>query len=112
VGGRVRFTAAYWSTLSRDTFRHSISAAMSRSVAVSSLSRTVSAACASRRALLSSSRGMVPPITCGQKKFSCERADAWKVRAETPVAPSIRSLPRSSPAARLVKVSAITRPGE
>ncbi len=47
-------------------------------------------------------------MVCGQKYDSCERADAWKVRAETPPAPSALRRPRSSAAARDVKVSAMT----
>ena len=55
------------SSVSRDTLRHSISAARSRRAAVSIFSRSASAASASTRPLLSRMRGIVPPITCGQK---------------------------------------------
>jgi superfamily I DNA/RNA helicase len=69
IGGSTRLPilAAYCSIVSWETFRHSISAAMSRSAAVSSLSLSVSAAWPSILPLLSRMRGMVPPMTCGQK---------------------------------------------
>ena len=85
---------------------------MSRSVAVLGRRRIASAACPSIRTLLSISEGAESPATVGQKKLSCFRAAAWKVRAATPPTPSARSRPRSSPAAFAVNVTAITRCGE
>jgi hypothetical protein len=54
----------------------------------------------------------VSRASVGQKKFSCASAAAWKVRAATPLTPIARSRPRISPAALVVKVTAITRWGE
>ncbi len=91
--------------------RYSISAAASFSAAVPSRIRSPSAARATSRALLSSREGAGEPISCGQKWFSCARAAEWKVRAAMPGAPRDASRARSSAAARVVKVSAITRFG-
>jgi hypothetical protein len=70
--------------------------------------RQATAASATNWILRSTSRGMGPPIAFGQKYWSWRRAAEWKVRAWTPTAPSWRSRPRISPAARLVKVTART----
>jgi hypothetical protein len=108
---RLATRAAYSCMESPVTLRTSISAATSRSVAVSTRSRQRSAARPSIRPLNSSTRGAGPPTTIGQKWLSCARAAEWKVRAGTPPAPSARNRARSSAAARVVKVSAITRAG-
>ena len=109
--GREAAARPYCSRVSCETLRHSISAATSRSTAVSSFIRTDSAACAIAGPFAARMRGVEPPMTRGQKKFSWASAAAWKVRALTPPAPSARSRVRSSPAARVVKVSAIMRSG-
>src|SRR5262249_48913299 len=57
------------------------------------------------------SRGSSPPTGGGQKYCSWRSAAEWKVRACTPPAPSWRSRPRISPAARAVKVTASTVAG-
>jgi len=65
-----RPSAACFSIESIDTLRHSISDAMSRSVAVLGRRRIASAACPSIRTLLSMIEGAGDPARVGQKKFS------------------------------------------
>ncbi len=87
---------------------HSISEARSRSAARSVLIRQAAAASATSGIFVSRMRGLGPPTVCGQKYCSWRSAAEWKVRACTAPAPSPRSRPRISPAARAVKVTAST----
>ena len=78
---------------------------------------TTRAASASRGIFESSTAGGRPPTVTGQKWTSCRNAAEWNVRAvtwsspEPPGPSSWRSRPRSSPAARVVNVTASTWPG-
>ena len=74
-------------------------------------SRDRDAAEATSRSLFSTSPGIGPPSTRGAKYRSWRIAAAWKVRAWTPPTSRAASRPRSSPAARAVKVTARTCSG-
>ena len=98
------------------TLAHSISAATSRSSAGLVPARRRRAASASRPTLESSTVGGRPPTVRGQKWLSWRSAAEWNVRACTRSSPAPRpaswcTRARSSPAARVVNVSASTWPG-
>ncbi len=93
------------------TFAHSISPVTSRSSKRSSRILLRDAASATSENFRSSRRGGSPPTALGQKYCNCRSAAEWNVRVCTPPAPSCRSRPRISPAARWVNVTASTVAG-